>query len=165
RRASSRLRMSPVRVSSPGSAVSGSRSMRRRVEATPLSPFRSTWPMLPAAPVIRRRSTASYDSRGGQVGDVRAQIRHPFRMPGRRWPRIEPMGDAALFVELGQRVDTALNTRALALSSALRARRGVREVVPGYASVVVHYDPEQVSPNTLAGSIQRLVVAKPPPAA
>ena len=75
------------------------------------------------------------------------------------------MGDAALFVELGQRVDTALNTRALALSSALRGRRGIRETVPGYASVVVHYDPEQVSPKTLAGSVRRLVAAKPPPAA
>ena len=75
------------------------------------------------------------------------------------------MGDAALLVELGQRVDTALNTRALALSGALRGRRGVRETVPGYASVVVHYDPEQVSPKTLASSIKRLVATKPPPAA
>jgi KipI family sensor histidine kinase inhibitor len=74
------------------------------------------------------------------------------------------MGDAAVLVELGQRVDTALNTRALALAGALRGRRGVREVVPGYASVVVHYDPEQLSPKTLASSIRRLVAAKPPPA-
>jgi KipI family sensor histidine kinase inhibitor len=74
------------------------------------------------------------------------------------------MGDAAVLVELGQRVDTALNTRALALAGALRGRRGVREVVPGYASVVVYYDPEQLSPKTLASSIRRLVAAKPPPA-
>ena len=63
------------------------------------------------------------------------------------------MGDAALLVELGQRVDTALTTRALALAGALKGRRGVREVVPGYASVVVHYDPEQVTPKGLAGGI------------
>jgi inhibitor of KinA len=82
-------------------------------------------------------------------------------MPAKRWPRIEPMGDAAVLVELGQRVDTALNTRALALAGALRGRRGVREVVPGYASVVVLYDPEQLSPKTLASSVRRLVAAKP----
>jgi KipI family sensor histidine kinase inhibitor len=73
------------------------------------------------------------------------------------------MGDAALLVELGQRVDTALNTRALALAGALKGRRGVREVVPGYASVVVHYDPEQVTPKGLAGGIRRLAASRPPP--
>lgn len=86
-------------------------------------------------------------------------------MPGPRSPRVEPLGDAAALVELGQRVDTALNTRSIALGTALRARRGVREVVPGYASVVVHYDPEQLSFKALKGAVQRLVAAKPPPGA
>jgi inhibitor of KinA len=86
-------------------------------------------------------------------------------MPARRSLRIEPLGDAALLVELGQRVDTALNTRALALAAALRKRRDVREAVPGYASVAVHYDPEQVTYRGLVGVIERLVEAKPPPAA
>jgi KipI family sensor histidine kinase inhibitor len=85
-------------------------------------------------------------------------------MPARRSLRIEPLGDAALLVELGQRVDTALNTRALALAAALRRRRDVREAVPGYASVAVHYDPEQVTYRGLAGVIERLVEARPPPA-
>jgi KipI family sensor histidine kinase inhibitor len=85
-------------------------------------------------------------------------------MPARRSPRIAPLGDAALLVELGQRVDTALNTRALALAAALRRRRDVREAVPGYASVAVHYDPEQVTYGGLARAIGRLVEARPPPA-
>lgn len=85
-------------------------------------------------------------------------------MPARRAPRIEPLGDAALLVQLGQRVDTALNSRALALASALKRRRDVREAVPGYASVAVHYDPEQVTYKGLAGAIARLVDAKPAPA-
>jgi KipI family sensor histidine kinase inhibitor len=85
-------------------------------------------------------------------------------MPARRSLRIEPLGDAALLVELGQRVDTALNTRALALAAALRKRRDVREAVPGYASVAVHYDPEQVTYRGLAGAIERLAESKPPPA-
>jgi len=85
-------------------------------------------------------------------------------MPAPRSLRIDPLGDSALLVELGRRVDTALNTRALALAEALRKRRDVREAVPGYASVAVHYDPEQVTYRGLSGVIQRLVEAKPPPA-
>ena len=83
-------------------------------------------------------------------------------MPTRRPVKVAPLGDATLLAELGQRVDTALNTRALALAGALRGRRGVREVVPGYASVVVHYDPEQVTYKGLSGAIQKMVQAKPP---
>lgn len=85
-------------------------------------------------------------------------------MPARRSVRIAPLGDAALLVELGQRVDTALNTRALALAAALDKRRDVREAVPGYASVAVHYDPEQVTYRGLAAAIRKLVDAKPAPA-
>lgn len=88
----------------------------------------------------------------------------PEAVPKRRAPRIAPLGDAALIVELGQRVDTALNTRALALAAALRRRRDVREAVPGYASVAVHYDPEQVTYKGLVGVIARLVETRPPPA-
>src|SRR5215831_61708 len=84
-------------------------------------------------------------------------------MPAPRSLHIEPLGDAALLVELGRRVDTALNTRALALAAALRKRRDVREAVPGYASVAVHYDPEQVTYRGLAGVISKLAGAKPPP--
>lgn len=82
-------------------------------------------------------------------------------MPARRSVRIAPLGDAALLVELGQRVDTALNTRALALAAALGRRRDVREAAPGYASVAVHYDPEQVTYRGLAAAIFRLMEAKP----
>jgi inhibitor of KinA len=85
-------------------------------------------------------------------------------MPARRSVRIAPLGDAALLVELGQRVDTALNTRALALAAALDKRRDVREAVPGYASVAVHYDPEQVTYRGLAAAVRRLMDAKPAPA-
>jgi KipI family sensor histidine kinase inhibitor len=86
-------------------------------------------------------------------------------MAGRRLVKVTPLGDAALLVELGQRVDTALNTRALALAAALDKRRDVRETVPGYGSVVVHYDPEQVTCKGLSAAVQKLVQAKPPAAA
>jgi inhibitor of KinA len=77
-------------------------------------------------------------------------------------PRINPLGDAVLLVELGRRVDTALNTRALTLAAALARKNGVREAVGGYASVTVHYDPEQVTYKGLVGVIEKLARGRPP---
>jgi inhibitor of KinA len=83
----------------------------------------------------------------------------------RRRVKVAPLGDAALLVELGQRIDTALNTRALALAAALEKRRDVREAVAGYATVAVYYDAEQITYRGLVGAIEKLVQAKPPKAA
>ena len=56
---------------------------------------------------------------------------------------IEPLGDGALLIELGTRIDTAVNAHALALADALRAAAlpGVTDIAPAYASVCVRYDP------------------------
>ena len=73
-------------------------------------------------------------------------------------PRAEPLGDAAAYIELGRRVDTALNTRALRLAAARSARRGVREAVGAYAAVTVHFDPDVISLSgleRLAGQLLR----------
>jgi KipI family sensor histidine kinase inhibitor len=55
---------------------------------------------------------------------------------------IEPLGDAALLVRLGERIDDALNRRALALADLLCQSRlsGIRDVSAAYASVCVRYD-------------------------
>lgn len=52
-------------------------------------------------------------------------------------------GEAALVVEFGAGVDPAVNDRVLALDAALseRALAGVRESVPTYRSLMIHYDP------------------------
>jgi inhibitor of KinA len=76
--------------------------------------------------------------------------------------RTHPLGDAALLAELGTRLDTALNTRAIALASALKKRRDVRQAVAGYASVTVHFDPEQTTHDALAAAIKRLASKRPP---
>lgn len=76
--------------------------------------------------------------------------------------RTHPLGDAALFAELGTRLDTALNTRAIALAGALKRRRDVRQAIAGYASVTVHYDPDQVSHYALTAAIRRLASKRPP---
>jgi inhibitor of KinA len=76
--------------------------------------------------------------------------------------RIHPLGDAALLAELGTRLDTALNTRAIALASALKKRRDVRQAVAGYASVTVHFDPDQIGHEALGTAIKRLASKRPP---
>ncbi|HEX3122778.1 MAG TPA: 5-oxoprolinase subunit PxpB [Rhodanobacteraceae bacterium] len=55
---------------------------------------------------------------------------------------LEPLGDSAVLVRLGDCIDTAINRSALALAETLRAAAlpGIRDIVPAYASVCVHYD-------------------------
>lgn len=86
-------------------------------------------------------------------------------------PRVVPMGDRGLVVELGTTADPAVNLRALALAATLRADPppGVTDVVPCMASVTVHYDPlrtcellQTAEPaTTLAGLLQAACAAAP----
>jgi inhibitor of KinA len=76
--------------------------------------------------------------------------------------RIHPLGDTALLAELGTRLDTALNTRAIALATALKKRRDVRQAIAGYAGVTVHYDPDQTTVDALGAAIKRLAAKRPP---
>ena len=86
-------------------------------------------------------------------------------MPPRRSTtriRVHPLGDTALLAELGSRLDTAVNTRAIALAAALKKRRGVRQAVAGAASVTVQFEPDQITHDLLAASIRRLATKRPP---
>src|SRR5258708_14162 len=76
--------------------------------------------------------------------------------------RTHALGDAALLAELGTRLDTALNTRAIALAAALKKRRDVRQAIAGYASVTVHFDPELGTHEALSAAIKRLASKRPP---
>lgn len=71
--------------------------------------------------------------------------------------RFHPLGDAALVIELGSRIDTALNSRCHALAAALSRRSGVREAAAGYSTVVVHYDPERTSYKALVTAARKVV--------
>ena len=59
------------------------------------------------------------------------------------FPTFFPSGDAALLVTLGDTIDLATNRYAHALAAALAERPlpGLGEAVPGYATLLVHYDP------------------------
>ena len=76
--------------------------------------------------------------------------------------QIHPLGDAALLAELGSRLDTALNTRAIALAAALQKRRDVRRALAGHGTVTVYFEPEQVTHDALAAAIRRLAQRRPP---
>jgi KipI family sensor histidine kinase inhibitor len=67
-------------------------------------------------------------------------------LAGSAW-RIVPLGDRALIVELGQRVDPAISARARAVAEhLLRARLpGVTDVVPAFTTVGIHYRPEALA--------------------
>jgi KipI family sensor histidine kinase inhibitor len=76
--------------------------------------------------------------------------------------RVHPLGDTALLAELGTKLDTAINTRAIALAAALKKRRDVRQAVAGCASVTVQFDPDQVTHEALGAAIKRLASKRPP---
>ncbi len=62
-------------------------------------------------------------------------------------PRFLDQGDTALTVEFGDAVDPAINAQVLALDSAFRAGapEGVRETIPTYRSLLVLYEPLEIS--------------------
>ncbi len=60
--------------------------------------------------------------------------------------RIAPAGDGALLVELPARIDPAVSARVLALAGTVERRYGssVRDLVVGYCSLTVYFDPRLV---------------------
>ena len=56
---------------------------------------------------------------------------------------IRDAGDSAIVLELEPVIDPAVNARAIAIATAVRDQRlaGVRDVIPTYWSVAVHFDP------------------------
>jgi inhibitor of KinA len=65
-------------------------------------------------------------------------------------PRFFPMGDQALIVEFGDRIDRALSAHIAAIAQRLRDARpiGVLDIVPAYATLALHFDPAAVGAGT-----------------
>jgi len=72
--------------------------------------------------------------------------------------RIVPAGDEAVLVELGRNMDEAVNRRvhALARSLAKVAPRWLQETVPADGSLLIYYDPDQISYQQLSSRLQQL---------
>lgn len=70
--------------------------------------------------------------------------------------RIVSAGDAALLVELPPSIDPATSARVIAIAEALRARCGasIRDVVIGYCTATVYFDPLVTDPDWLEAEVQ-----------
>lgn len=78
------------------------------------------------------------------------------------YPRFIAVGEQALLVEFGNRIDDRLNARVLALAAALNGVRGVSEIIPTYRSLTITFDPLTVTCTELC---ERVALSLDPPAA
>lgn len=70
---------------------------------------------------------------------------------------VRPSGEAAVVLELGDRIDPDLHDRVLALDEVLTASPppGVVEVVPTYRSLLLRIDPLRTSPDDVVAALAR----------
>jgi KipI family sensor histidine kinase inhibitor len=75
------------------------------------------------------------------------------------YPRFAPVGDAALTVEFGDTVAPELNEQVIALDTALAAAEldGIVETVPSYRSLLVCYEPLEISYHKLVVELRHLL--------
>jgi inhibitor of KinA len=76
-------------------------------------------------------------------------------------------GETALVVEFGDAVDPEINARVVALDAALRGDPpvGVRECVPTYRSLMIHYDPLRIGREALIDAARRAMTVQSAPVA
>jgi len=71
--------------------------------------------------------------------------------------RFIPAGERAVFIELGDRIDPVINRQVRALLQVLDEHRvelpGLGDVIPGYRSLLVEYDPAELSLNELQSAV------------
>ena len=81
--------------------------------------------------------------------------------------RLVRVGDASIVVEFAQEIDPAVNARALAVGEAVRAARhpGVLDVVEGYCSVAVAFDPLRTAIEPLVADLEAAAERAPAAAA
>jgi KipI family sensor histidine kinase inhibitor len=77
--------------------------------------------------------------------------------------RVREAGDSALLVELDAVIDPEINERAIAIAAAVEDERlpGVRDVVPTYRSVALHFDPLVIGVEAVRAAVERALDARP----
>lgn len=67
-------------------------------------------------------------------------------------PQIEPLGDSAVIIRLGDHIEDAISDAALALAQSLKSSdvADVLDIAPSYASICVRYDMSRVRFETIA---------------
>jgi KipI family sensor histidine kinase inhibitor len=73
-------------------------------------------------------------------------------------PRYLPAGESALVAEFGSTIDPKIHERVLALDAAIEQAKlaGVTETVPTYRSLMIHFDPSQLSTEALIDALDSL---------
>jgi len=76
---------------------------------------------------------------------------------------IREAGDSALLLELERVIDPGVNAHAIGIANAVASERiaGVRDVVPTYRSVAVHFDPLATDVERLRESLRRAAQTSP----
>ena len=99
----------------------------------------SVWPCYIAANIVARVKGAILPSDATWHGASRSVTKTMQQTP----VKFLPAGDTAVVVQFGDRIDRELNDQVLRLDANVRAADlpGVREVVPTFRSLLVHYDP------------------------
>lgn len=79
-------------------------------------------------------------------------------------PRYLPAGESALVVEFGETADRVFHDQVLALDAALAAKpiEGVRETVPTYRSLMIHFDPRHLSTDALVTALADVAETEQP---
>ncbi len=70
--------------------------------------------------------------------------------------RILPAGDSAWLIELPERIDTAVNERAIQIAHAIRQQLTVTDVVVGYRTVMAYFDPLNVATAELQRNLREI---------
>ena len=70
--------------------------------------------------------------------------------------RVVTMGDSCAAVQFAAGIDVSVNARCIALAASLEARAlpGIRDVVPTYNAVTIHFDPLQTHGPTLYAALE-----------
>lgn len=78
-------------------------------------------------------------------------------------PQVRPAGDSAILLELESLIDVEVNARAIGIAVSVRAMRidGVRDVVPTFRSVAVHFDPLRTDLDRLIDAMTRAASERP----
>lgn len=68
---------------------------------------------------------------------------------------IHPLGDTAVTIEFGQSIDRALNSRVFATRAAIAVAGipGIREAVPTFRALAVHFDPDKIRQESLIAAL------------
>jgi len=74
-------------------------------------------------------------------------------------PKIAPLGDSSLFIQLGDEIDLPVNQSVHALAELINisSLAGIVETVPAYSTLLVHYDPLVLSFAQIKNDLRALI--------